>query len=344
MPPAPGLTGNALRQVVYVSIGGEQLRLRLSNELGDGPVTMRSVHVAPSTGAAGIDAARDTSLTFAGAASVTIPAGQAVASDPFTFALRPLAKVAITIHFGEVPAGVTGHPGSRTTSFLGAGNTPVEHWYYITGLDVAAGPNAGAVVALGDSITGGRGSTTDGNDRWTDVLSRRLRANPATTHVAVLNQGIGGNAVLRGGLGPTALERFQRDVLDQRGARWLIVFEGVNDIGIGDSATVARDLVTAYEALIGRARGHGIRAYGATITPFAGSQYDTADREAARRAVNDWIRGGGRFDAVLDFDAAVRDPDHPPRLLSVHDSGDHLHLSPTGYRKLADAVDLELFG
>src|SRR5213078_4331869 len=227
------------------------------------------------------------------------------------------------------PADVTGHPGSRTTSFLQAGQwvsaaelpdaATTDHWYLIAGLDVVA--DGAAVVTLGNSITDGRGSGTDRNDRWPDNLAGRLQSDPRTRHVAVLNAGIGGNAVLTGGLGPTALSRLDRDVLDQQGARWVILLEGVNDIGgarePGRAATVAQNLLAAYRDIIARAHDRGLRVYGATIPPFGGSQYDGDDREAARQRVNHWIRETGAFDAVIDFDAVLRDPAQPSRLLPL---------------------------
>jgi lysophospholipase L1-like esterase len=353
LPPAPGLAENTLRQFVYVSIGGSKLRVRLSNEFGDGPVTMRSVHIAAATTGDGVDVATDQALRFSGAAEVTIPAGEAVWSDPFDFALAPLTRVGISIALGAVPAGITGHPGSRTTSYLVAGDAmssatlagaaATDHWYYITGIDVAADDTMGALVILGDSLTDGRGSTTNGNDRWPDALSRRLRADAATANVAVLNQGIGGNAVLSGGLGPTALQRFARDVLRQSGVRWLIVFEGVNDIGGATATSVAQNLINAYSQFIDMAHARGIRVYGAPLTPIAGSSYDTAAHEADRQTVNTWIRTIGPFDAVIDLDAAVSDPANPAALLPTYDSGDHLHLNPAGYQQLADTIDLALF-
>ena len=355
LPPAPGLSGNTLRQILYVSVGGSRLRVRLSNEFGDGPVTMNAVHLAVATTAGAIDTTTDQALTFAGSPSVTIPAGQLVFSDAFDFPLSPQTSMAITIAFGTAPANVTGHPGSRTTSYLVAGGDAVAaaslpapattaHWYYITGIDVVGGSGASAaVVTLGDSITDGRGSTTDGNDRWPDDLSRLLRANAPTASVGVLNQGIGGNAVLSGGLGPPAVQRFTRDVLNQTGARWLVVFEGVNDIGGAADQTVATNLIAAFGTFIDMAHAAGMRVYGVPITPFGGSMYDSADHQTARQTVNDWIRTSGRFDAVIDLDAAVADPANPLNLLAAYDSGDHLHLTPAGYQKMADSIDLSLF-
>jgi lysophospholipase L1-like esterase len=199
------------------------------------------------------------------------------------------------------------------------------------------------VAVLGDSITDGRGSTTNGNNRWPDNLARRLQAEPNTAKIGVLNQGIGGNAVVTGGLGPTALVRFDHDVVGQNGVRWVIILNGVNDIGGSKSQKVATDLIAAYEQFIDRAHAKDILVYGVPILPFGGSQYDSNDHEAARQTVNKWIRTSGKFDAVIDLDAAVRDPANPNKLLPAYDSGDHLHLSVAGYQKMADAIDLDLF-
>ena len=354
LPPAPGLFGNTLRQVVYVSIGGNQLRVRLSNAYGDGPVTMTSVHLAASRGGSEIDAATDRPLTFSGSLSVTIQPGAAVFSDPFAYALHSLTPTAITMAFGTVPSAVTGHPGSRTTSYLVAGNVAAAqslpsaataaHWYYITAIDVMADASSAALVVLGDSITDGRGSTTDGNNRWPDDLSRRLQTGAPTGGVAVLNEGIGGNAVLSGGLGPTAVQRFTNDVLNQSGARWLVLLEGVNDIGASRSQDVATTLIAAFGQLVDRAHGKGMRVYGVPILPFGTSMYAGIGHEASRQTVNHWIRTSGLFDAVIDLDAAVCDPAQPANLLPAYDSGDGLHLNPAGYQAMADAIDLTLFG
>jgi lysophospholipase L1-like esterase len=353
LPPAPGLSNNTLRQVVYVSIGGSRVRVKFSNQYGNAPLVMSAVHLANSTMTHSIAAASSRPLTFSGMAGVTVPAGMTVTSDPLEFALTAQSKVAITIAFGSTPSDVTGHPGSRTTSFIQTGNavsaaalsSPVttEHWYYITGIDVEAPATSRAVVTLGDSITDGRGSTTDGNNRWPDNLSRRLRANAATAGVAVLNQGIGGNAIVSGGLGPTGVSRFQRDVLDQPGVRFVIVLHGVNDIGAAMNQDVVQALIGAYQGFVTAARARGVRIYGVPILPFGGSNYDTPAHEEARTAVNTWIRGAGNFDAVIDLDAAVRDPMAPTRLLAAYDSGDRLHLNVAGYQRMADVIDLALF-
>jgi lysophospholipase L1-like esterase len=353
LPPPPGLSGNTLRQVVQVSIGGKKLRVRFSNAFGTSPVTMSAAHIAMSAGGGAIKMESDQALTFAGRPSVIIPPGESVPSDAFDFDLAPLSDVAVTIHFDGASGEVTGHPGSRTTSYLQAGDSisaadlPAaarpQHWYILRDIEVAAENSSAAIVTLGDSITDGRGSGTDKNDRWPDDLARRLQSEKSTANIAVLNEGIGGNCVLRGGLGPTALSRFDRDVLSQSGARWLIVLEGVNDIGGSWNDTVAANLISAFEKIINRAHAKNIRVYGATILPFAGSQYSSPAHEAARQSVNDWIRHRGKFDAVIDFDAAMRDPQNPTHLLPAADSSDHLHPNEAGYKMMADAIDLKLF-
>jgi hypothetical protein len=239
MPPAPGLSNNTLRQVVCVSIGGKKLRLKFSNEFGKSPLILRLVQIAASKGGAVIDQSTTKALRFNGKTEVTLEPGTELTSDPISFHLNPRMEVAITIVFGETSATLTGHPGSRTTSYLLAGNntktdvdftnaTKTDHWYVINGIEVEATKPAAAVVTFGDSITDGRGSGTNKQNRWPDVLAMSLLKNQETEQVGVLNMGIGGNAVLSGGMGPTALSRFEHDVLRQNGVRWVIIMEGVN--------------------------------------------------------------------------------------------------------------------
>ncbi|HWE35922.1 MAG TPA: GDSL-type esterase/lipase family protein [Isosphaeraceae bacterium] len=353
MPPAPGLADATLRQVVHVSLGGSRLRVRFSNAFGAKPLTILSASVATPTGGAAIRAESRKPLTFGGRPSVTIPRGAPMVSDPVDFDLAPLADLAVTVRVKDPTAAVTGHPGARCTSYLQGGDAATEpdlptsarvpHWYYLCGVDVdAPDPGAAAVAVLGDSITDGRGSPTDGNGRWTDHLARRLHDDERTARVGVLNQGLGGNRLLNDGLGPNALARLDRDVLAQPVVRWLIVLEGINDLGTR-SAT-ARDVIGSYEQIVLRAHARGIKVYGATILPCEGSFYFGAGLEAARQEVNAWVRAPGHFDAVIDFDAATRDPRKPSRLAAAADGGDHLHPGPEGYKTMAGVVDLDLFG
>ena len=355
MPPV-SLAGATIRQIAHVTLGGGRWRVRLSNEFGDRALVVASGVAARSSGADRVNTSTNVRLTFSGDTTVSIPPGSAVWSDELTETIAPLNEIAITLYMTSVPVRLTGHPGSRTTSFIVPGNhvrdatlpsaARTEHWYVVSGLETIASPSASAVVVLGNSIADGRGSGTDKNNRWPDNFARRLQGDSRTRLVAVLNAGIGGNAVLRGGLGPTAIDRFDRDVVNQRGVRWLIVSEGVNDLGGArpDSAmSTATRLIDAYQRFIARAHARGIRVYGATITPFGGSFYDAPQREAARSRVNDWVRHGGAFDAVIDFDGALRDPASPSRLRGDADSGDHLHPNENGYRVMADAIDLALF-
>ncbi|QFY13527.1 SGNH/GDSL hydrolase family protein [Nonomuraea phyllanthi] len=371
LPPAPYagkgpvLADSTVRQTVRVTAGGSRLRLRLSNAFGRTPLPITRVTVAlPDGGLAGVSAIQQGSLrpvTFHGRPSAVVPAGAQFVSDPLDLALPPGTVLSVTLHLADGQAGtdITSHPGSRTTSYLAPGNqaeaavltgaTPVEHWYFLSGVEVWAAPGAATLALIGDSLTDGRGSTTNGNDRWPDRLFDRLRADPRTAGVAIANQGAGGNRVLNDGLGPAALARLDRDVLAQSGVAWLGVFEGVNDLGTAEATEdaqkkVADDLIAAYDQIITRAHAQHIQVYGATLTPFGGSFYDDdqGHREAARQAVNEWIRDGGGFDAVIDFDRAARDPGDPRRLVAAYDVGDHLHLSPAGYRALADAFPARL--
>jgi lysophospholipase L1-like esterase len=354
-----------LRQIVHLTIGGDTLRLRLSNVFGTAPLHIASVHIAlPTSRTTGsIDATTDTPVTFAGAPDITIPAGADYLSDPVAFKAAPRSDLAVTFYIDTPPSQQTSHPGARETSFLVHGNQvsaatladakTFDHWFNLSGVDVEAPAQAFAIITLGDSITDGRGSTTNGDDRWPDALADRLQASPATRTVSVLNVGMGGNRILLDQLGPSAISRIDRDVLAQPGARWLIVFEGINDLGVlsqGDSVTPAdhaalvRDMIAAYGQIVLRAHAQGLKVIGATITPDMGFEsYRSETIEADRQAINQWIRTSNTFDAVVDFDQIVRDPANPEHLAANYDCGDHLHMTPDAYRAMAAAIPLALF-
>jgi len=357
MPPEPGLTNSTLRQVVRVSIGGDSVRVRFSNEFSSSPVTIRKANIALSAGGSKIDASTITMLTFNNNQEVTMEPGMAVTSDPVAFRIKPRTDIAITIFFGTTSPDVTGHPGSRTTSYLISGDhtsmpelsdaATADRWYIINGIDVKASDKAASIVVIGNSITDGRGSGTNKQNRWPDILAERLIQNPATSNVAVLNQGIGGNCVLRPCLGPSALDRFERDVLRQHGVHWLIILEGINDIGQAPDSTaaisIADNLITAYKQMTEKAHSSGIKVYGATILPFKGSFYYTNFREAARRKVNEWIRQNNYFDAIIDFDMIMRNPEDTLSLLPETHTGDFLHPNEKGYLIMGESIDLKLF-
>jgi len=363
---ADDLRDATVRQIFHLSVGGSILRVRLSNAFGTEALRFTSVHIAKpiSTSSSEIYPKSDRPLTFAGSAEVTIPPGAEFVSDPLEFAVKPMSDVAVSFHLDAPPDRQTSHPGSRATSYYVHGDAvsaakltedkSVDHWYQVSEIDVQAAPGAAAVLALGDSITDGRGSTTNGNDRWTDVLAAQLQGTRKTANIGVINKGTGGNHLLIDGLGQNVLARFDRDVLAPAGVRWLIVFEGVNDLGgvahngevsPAEHAALVSRVLAAYQQVIVRAHAHGLRVYGATITPYVGSGYYHPGplSEADRQAVNQWIRAAGHFDAVIDFDSIVRDHEHPDRLMPGYDSGDHLHLSSAGYKAIGSAIPLVLF-
>jgi len=357
MPPAPGLANNTLRQVIRVSLGGKIISLRLSNEFSQEPVELNGVQIAVSEGGSKIDPATIKELKFQGKNKVTLSPGSTVTSDPVKFDLKPRSDLAITICFGAVPHDITGHPGSRTTSYISAGNNirsadftgavTTDHWYFLSAVDVKASSASGAVAILGNSITDGRGSGTNRQNRWPDILSERLLKNNSTGNIAVLNLGIGGNCVLRNCLGPAAVERFDRDILGQNGVRWVIVLEGVNDLGQArDSIAamkIADELTTAYRQMAEKAHTKNIKIFGATILPFGKSFYYTGFREEAREKVNYEIRHSRYFDGIIDFDAVMRNPADSISLIPELQSGDFLHPNENGYRVMGEAVDPGLF-
>ncbi|MFH8883814.1 SGNH/GDSL hydrolase family protein [Streptomyces californicus] len=325
-----GFPGSTIRNVVHTSIGGEVARITLSNLFGTTPlvVDQATVNTRP--------------VTFKGAATVTVAAGGRVVSDPVVVPVAPDSDLQVGFRTPQGGGPVTYHPNSHQTSYLidGRGTFTTTNWRYLTAVDVRSERTHGAVVALGDSLTAGSGSTTDANARWTDVLADRLRGR-----YGVANAGIAGNRIVGTGLGSasqSATDRFDRDVLSVAGARTVVIALGINDVQQSPQETDARRIVDGLRALTDRAHARGLTVIGATLTPFEGYRSWTPERNAVRLAVNEQIRAGTVFDAYVDFDAVVRDPAAPDRVLPAYDSGDHLHFNDDGYRALGDHVDLKL--
>ena len=357
-PPAPGLAGNSFRQIVQVSIGGKSLRLHLSNLFNEDETEILGVEIARAAtmGASPeILPGSTVELTFGGRRSFTMAPGEEVVSDPVRFKLAERENLAVTIHYGKISATrLTGHPGSRTTSYIAAGNTtdfsaPVaktDHWYTISAIDVKPRRRSAAIAVLGDSITDGRGTTTNGQDRWTDQLSRSLLSDRRTRNLSVLNFGLGGNCILRGGNGPTAQSRYRRDLFGPRGVKYVILFEGTNDLGGSrDGVATAEQIKAVFRDIIREAHERGIRVIGATVTSAVGSFYQReGEHEKGRQALNAWIRESGEFDGVIDFDRITAGPDDPTRINPAFlFENDWLHLNADGYRLMGTSIDRSLF-
>ncbi|MEU1274221.1 SGNH/GDSL hydrolase family protein [Streptomyces sp. NPDC005799] len=350
------LPGQSVRNVIHTSVGGRAARVRVSNRLGTAPLDLGAVTVAvqepgaPKSPDAVAGSVR--TVTFHGAASVEIPAGGDAVSDPVPLRVPADANLLVSLYTPEDSGPATYHRSALQTSFIApAGDHTADRagsaytattgsWYYLTGVDVLGAPAVGSVVALGDSITDGSGSTASANHRWPDRLADRLGQLPPRKRLGVLNAGIAGNRVLLAGTGPSALDRLNADVLSRSGVRSVILMEGINDIKGTPNQTDPAAFEAAYRQIVARAHARGIRVIGATITPYGGNGGWTAAREAVRQSVDELIRHGGIFDAVVDFDAVVRDPATPDRILPAYDSGDHLHFNDAGLQAMADAVDL----
>jgi lysophospholipase L1-like esterase len=351
------LNANTLREVVHVSLGGDTVRVRFSNAFGKDPLVIGAAAIAQTKNGSAIVPGSSHPLTFHGQASTSIPPGALMISDPVSMKVAPLSDLSISFYLPSPTGPVTEHSFADATGYHVSGNVvsaetlesaaTMTDWAYLNGIDVLADERSGAIVTLGDSITDGAKSTPDSNRRWPDELARRLQADPKLRNLGVLNEGIGGNKILIDGAGVNALARFDRDVLGQSGARYLMILEGINDIGSlhnkPDSGLSAAELISALNQMIVRAHAHGIAVIGCTLTPYHGAGYSTEAGEAIRKAVNDWIRTGGAFDGVVDFEAAVRDPQHPDTILPADDPGDHLHPNDAGYKAMGTAIDLKLF-
>jgi lysophospholipase L1-like esterase len=356
------ISGQTLRQVVHTSVGGKDVRIRLSNAYGVTPLIIGAAHVALSAGGASIFGQTDRVLTFNGSRAIAIPAGAVVVSDSVALALPPLSDLAISLYLPDNVATTTEHTlGLQTTSISGSGDftgattfaaTPASSFFFLSGVEVSASRKARAVVTLGDSVTDGFGSTFELNQRYPDLLAARLQSDPGTSQVAVLNAGVIGNRILHDVIGSGALSRLDRDVLVQSSAEYVIVLQGNADFLIpallGNPAEIvtAAQVIQGHRQIIDRAHAMGMKAYGGTLYPVEGYPFPglwSADLEAKRQAVNLWIRTSSAYDAVIDFDRVLRDPGHPSRLLPAYDSGDHVHPNDTGYQAMADAIDLVLF-
>ena len=356
--PAPitSFHNQTIRMIAHTSIGGRRVRIELSNVFGSAPLVIGAAHIALRDQDSAIVPASDRALSFSGHPTAWIPPGAIVISDATDLDVPMASDLAVSIYIPDTAATDTMHAvGLHTTYISKEGDatgqaaivdgTMSQSFYFLTNVDVAAAPNAAAIVTFGDSITDGAVSTPNTDHSWPSLLARRLAASGGT-NIAVLNQGISGNRLLRDGAGVNALARFDRDVLAQPGVKWLMILEGINDIGLSSATdpVTADDLIAALKQLIERAHEHGIKVIGGTLTPYEGAAYARETGEQTRMAVNQWIRTSGAFDAVVDFEAAERDPEHPKQFRPGFNNGDHLHPNDAGYQAMADAIDLSIFG
>jgi lysophospholipase L1-like esterase len=364
--PAEGVAfaNQTLRMNARVSIGGDRLRVRLSNAYGNLPLLVGTAYLGLRDAGSGVVSGSNKKLSFGGADSVTIAAGALAVSDPVSLDLSPLADVAISIYLpGDLPAnfGITGRyarqinyvspPGDFANSVAMPVGSITGEWFFVSGIDVLASADTGGIVAVGDSLTDANISTLDAFCRWPDQLSRRLQARRNGRPMGVMNQGLGGNRILHDIRGDSGLRRFDRDVIAQPGVTHVIVMLGTNDLrnrwAKPEEEVTADQMIAGLKQLAVRARTAGIKIFGATLTPFENETFLpgawTPEREKTRQRVNEWVREGGAFDAVIDFDQALRDPEHPTSMLPIYDCGDHLHPSDLGYNKMGDAIDLSLF-
>jgi lysophospholipase L1-like esterase len=352
-----GFNSQTLRQIVRASVGGNGVRVRLST-FGAGRLVVGAAHIALRAADASIVPGSDRTLTFSNEPNITLPAGATVLSDPVDLDVPPLSDLAVSIfvpeetgpaswHFAAFQTSYVSPPGDFTGSIVMPVASTTQAWFWLAAVEVTSSKQTGAIVALGDSITDGAGSSLNTNNRWPDHLARRLMAQPGNRSMGVLNQGLAGNKVSHDIIGPNAVARFDRDVLTQTGVTHVVVLEGNNDflfVFAPGEEVHYNQVIEGLKQLIHRAHALGLTIYGATLTPFGGFALSTPDKEVKRRAVNLWIRTGGAFDTVIDFDAVLRDPSDPTRMRPEFDSGDHLHPNDAGYKAMADAIDLKLFG
>ena len=356
--PGSRFDNQTVRMIARASIGGRRLRIKLENGFGYAPVNIGAAHIALRADESQIAQGSDHALTFNGEPGCTLEPGMVMLSDPIDFTIAPQADLAVSLYIPSESGPPTSHATALHNTYIqtgdvtGAASMPdaarTQSYYWLAGIDVDAPATAATIVTFGDSITDGSRSSNEGNHSWPILLAARLAGNKATANIGVANVGIGGNRVLRDVAGVSALGRFDRDALTQSGAKWVMLLEGINDIGHGTTvpaeAVTAGDLIGAYKQLIARAHTAGLQIIGCTLTPYEGANYYREDFEKVREEVNAWIRARGNFDAVVDFEAAVRDPDNPKKFRAEFDPGDHLHPNDKGYEAMANAIDLGIFG
>ncbi len=360
--PPRAFSDQTVRMIVRTSLGGRRARVTLSNAFGNAPLIVGSAHLALRSRESAIVPGSDRVLMFDGKPGITIPAGAQIISDPVNIDVPQLGDLAISVYLPGDSGPLTTHATGLHTTYIAKGNVTAEpmlndpattrSWYWISAVDVMASPDTAAIVAFGDSITDGATSTNDADRSWPSILSQRILNTPNAPKLAVLNQGISGNRILVDGAGVNALARFDRDVLGQSGVKWLMIMEGINDIGqttranaaAGTQPVSAEDLIGPMKQMIERAHSHGIKVIGCTLTPYEGAAYYSEKGEEVRQAVNKWIRTGGAFDAFVDYDAATRDSPNGRTFKTTFNNGDHLHPNDTGYKAMADSVDLGIFG
>jgi len=353
-----GFDHQTVRMMVRSSIPGRRARVAISNQFNGAPVEIGAAHIALRVKDSEIDPKSDRALMFDGKPGCTIRSGVVMLSDPVDFAMPQVGDVAVSLYFPGPTGPPTTHGTALHTTYISNDDATAQasmpedaiktqSYYYLASIEVESPANAALIVTYGDSITDGARSTSETNHSWPALLAARLAAKKETAHIGVANLGIGGNRVLRDGAGASALARFDRDVLSQPGVKWLMVLEGINDIGREAStpaeAVTADELIAGHRQIIERAHAHGILVIGCTLTPYGGAGYQRETGEAVREAVNTWIRTGGAYDAVVDFEAATRDSADPKKIRAEFDPGDHLHPNDAGYQAMADAIDLGIF-
>jgi lysophospholipase L1-like esterase len=358
-PPINGFNNETIRMIARTSIGGNRVRVQLSNAFGTLPLAVGGARIGLRKEGSAIVPGSDHALTFSGKPTFTIPAGALAVSDAVNMAVPQLGDLAVSVYIPGETGALTMHATGLHTTYVGKGDLtgqpaiadPLtsQSWYFLSSVDVLAPAETGAIVTFGDSITDGARSTPDADRSWPSFFAQRVLSNGGL-NLAVVNEGISGNRVLRDNAGPNALARFDRDVLSVSGVKWLTIMESINDIGQGarqnanpSDVVTADDLIAGLRQMVERAHIHGVKVIGCTLTPFQGAAYYSENGEVIRSAVNNWIRSSGAFDAVVDFDAATRDSENPKRFRADVDSGDHLHPGDAGYKVMAEAIDLSIF-